>query len=206
MMGSMTKDRRLALVLLANVAMVVALVIVGLASHSLGVLAAGGDYLGDAAGVALSLAALRMAHHRHGHPRATSHAAMANATFLLVVTAVVIVEALRRLIGGAPHVEGAPVIVVSLIAGVVMTGCALIIGTVASDDLNMRSVMLDTVADGASAAGVALSGAVILALKGAYWLDSAVALGIAVIISYHAIKLIRAVLLHLRAEPRGGRA
>ncbi len=189
------------LVLLANVAMVVALVTVGLASHSLGVLAAGGDYLGDAAGVALSLVALRMSRHEHGPTRAPSFAALANATFLLAVTAVVIAEGLRRLVAGAPHVEGLPVIVVSVIAGVVMAACALVIGTVASEDLNMRSVMLDTLADGASAVGVAVSGAVILAAKGVYWLDSAVALAITTIIAYHAIKLIRDVLSHLRADP-----
>jgi len=202
----MTKDKRLGLVLALNGTMVVALVVVGLASHSLGVLAAGVDYLGDAAGVALSLVALRMSRHRHGHPRATSYAALANATFLLLVTAVVIVEALKRLIGGAPHVAGLPVVIVSLIAGAVMALCALVIGTVGSEDLNMRSVMLDTLADGASAAGVALSGAIILAAKGAYWLDSAVALGVAVIIAYHAIKLVREVLAHLREDPGAGEA
>ena len=189
------------LVLLANVAMIVALVIVGLASHSLGVLAAGGDYLGDAAGVALSLIALRMSRHQLGPPRAPSYAALANATFLLAVTAVVIVEAARRLVAGPPHVEGLPVIVVSLIAGTVMAACALVIGTVESDDLNMRSVMLDTLADGASAAGVAVSGAIILVANGVYWLDSAVALAIAMIIAYHAAKLIRDVLARLRGNP-----
>ena len=189
------------LVLLANVAMIVALVIVGLASHSLGVLAAGGDYLGDAAGVALSLIALRMSRHQLGPPRAPSYAALANATFLLAVTAVVIVEAARRLVAGPPHVEGLPVIVVSLIAGTVMAACALVIGTVESDDLNMRSVMLDTLADAASAAGVAVSGAIILVANGVYWLDSAVALAIAMIIAYHAAKLIRDVLARLRGNP-----
>jgi Co/Zn/Cd efflux system component len=132
--------------------------------------------------------------------RAPSYAALANATFLLVVTAVVIIAALSRLTGGAPHVHGLPVIVVSLIAGAVMVACALIIGTVESEDLNMRSVLLDTLADGASAVGVALSGIIILAAHGDYWLDSAVALGIAVIIAYHATKLIRDVLAHLRAD------
>ena len=82
-----------------------------------------------------------------------------------------------------------------------MVACALVIGTVESEDLNMRSVMLDTLADGASAVGVALSGAIILAANGVYWLDSAVALGIAVIITYHAFKLIRDVVAHLRANP-----
>jgi len=195
----MSKAKRLWLVLLANVSMVLALVIVGVISHSLGVLAAGGDYLGDAAGVALALVALRVSRDTPERPLARSYPALANATFLLMVTIVVIIEALSRLVGGAPHVEGLPVIIVSVVAGVVMAGCALVIGTVEEGDFNMRSVMLDTLADGASAAGVAASGAIILILGGVYWLDSAVALGIAAIIAYHALKLIRDVLSHLRA-------
>jgi cobalt-zinc-cadmium efflux system protein len=195
----MSKGKRLGLVLLLNVAMVVALVAVGLAAHSLGVLAAGGDYVGDAAGVALSLGAMRMSRRR---PRATSYAALANATFLLIVTGIVVVEGLKRLIVGPGHVDGLPVIIVSVIAVLVMSACALIIGTVESDDVNMRSVMLDTLADAASSAGVALSGAIILAVNGAYWLDPAVALGIAAVIAYHAIKLIRDVLATLRAPLR----
>jgi cobalt-zinc-cadmium efflux system protein len=195
----MSTGKRLGLVLLLNVAMVVALVAVGLAAHSLGVLAAGGDYVGDAAGVALSLGAMRMSRRR---PRATSYAALANATFLLIVTGIVVVEGLKRLIVGPGHVDGLPVIIVSVIAVLVMSACALIIGTVESDDVNMRSVMLDTLADAASSAGVALSGAIILAVNGAYWLDPAVALGIAAVIAYHAIKLIRDVLATLRAPLR----
>jgi divalent metal cation (Fe/Co/Zn/Cd) transporter len=64
----------------------------------------------------------------------------------------------------------------------------------------MRSVMLDTLADGASAAGVAASGAVILIVGGVYWLDSAVALAIAAIIAYHALRLICDLVVHLRAH------
>lgn len=189
----MTAAKRLALVLLLNVTMVVALVVVGLAAHSLGVLAAGGDYVGDAAGVALSLVALRMR-----RPKAMSYAALANATFLLIVTVVVVVEALTRLLGGTGHVDGLPVIAVSVIAVLVMSACALIIGTVEDGDLNMRSVMLDTLADAFSSGGVAVSGAIIVAVHGAYWLDPAVALGIALVIAYHAIKLIGEVLVALR--------
>jgi cobalt-zinc-cadmium efflux system protein len=194
----MSKDKRLALVLGLNLSMVVVLVIVGLAANSLGVIAAGGDYLGDAAGVALSLVALRMSRRAQGHPRATSYAALANASFLLLVTVWVIYEALSRLIGGPPHVDGLPVIVVSVVACAVMAISALIIGPVEEGDLNMRSVLLDTLADGATAAGVAVTGAIILAVGGAYWLDSAVALAIATIVAYHAIKLIREVLASLR--------
>ena len=69
---TVTKDGKLVVVLLANVAMVVALVIVGLAAQSLGVLAAGGDYLGDALGTGLILVALRMSRDSHRHQRAPS--------------------------------------------------------------------------------------------------------------------------------------
>jgi cobalt-zinc-cadmium efflux system protein len=201
----MTKDKRLALVLLLNGGMVVALVIVGIAAHSLGVLAAGGDYLGDAAGVAVSLMALRISRGERRHPNATTYAALVNAVLLLIVTLLVIADAVQRLLAGAPHVHGLPVVIVSVIAGLVMAACALVIGTVAEGDLNMRSVMLDTLADGISAAGVAISGAVILASEGTYWLDPAVALGIAAIIAYHASKLIKDVLIALHNGAPGRR-
>jgi cobalt-zinc-cadmium efflux system protein len=60
-------------------------------------------------------------------------------------------------------------------------------------------VLLDTAADAAAAAGVAASGAVILGTGGWYWLDSATALVIAVIIGYHALKLTRKVTAALRS-------
>jgi cobalt-zinc-cadmium efflux system protein len=123
---------------------------------------------------------------------------------LLLVTLIVIAEAISRLTSGAPHVNGLPVIVVSVIAGVVMAVCAFIIGTVEEGDFNMRSVLLDTVADGVSAVGVAASGAIILATAGNYWLDPVVALGIAAFIAFHAVKLIREVTASLRARAADG--
>src|ERR1700682_1419150 len=152
----MTQDRRLGLVLAINLAMVVSLLLVGLLAHSLGVLASGADYLGDALGTGLSLVALRLSRHRHRHRRATSYAALANSSFLLLVTLAVVVEATRRLSTGAPAIHGAPVVVVSAVAALAMIACAFILGDV-EGDLNMESVMLDTVADAAAAIGVAVS-------------------------------------------------
>ena len=176
--------------------MVIALISVGLAAGSLGVLASGADYLGDALGTGLSLVALRMSRRPHGHPRATSYAALVNASLLLLVTVAVAVEAIYRLSTGAPSVDGLPVVIVSIIAAVAMITCALILGDVAGD-FNMQSVMLDTVADAAAAIGVAISGAVILATGEFFWLDSVVALMIAVVVGYHAVRLIRRVLVDL---------
>ena len=191
----MTQARRLGLVLGINLAMVLSLVLVGVFAHSLGVLASGADYLGDALGAGLSLAALEMG--RRGRTWATSGAALANSTFLLVVIVAVAAEAAHRLIGGAPAVHGVPVIVVSVIAAAAMIACAFILGDV-TGDLSMESVMLDTVADAAAAIGVAVSGTVILVAHGVYWLDSLVALLIAVVVGYHAVRLMRRATARLR--------
>jgi cobalt-zinc-cadmium efflux system protein len=195
----LTADKRLGLVLVINVVMVLGLVGVGLAANSLGVLASGADYLGDALGTGLSLVALRMSRGPQGHPRATSYAALVNATLLLLVTSAVGLEAVYRLSTGAPSIDGLPVVVVSVVAAGAMIACALILGDV-EGDLNMQSVMLDTVADAAAALGVAVSGAVILIAGGLFWLDSVVALIIAVVVGYHALRLIRTVLSDLREE------
>lgn len=196
----MSQERRLGVVVVVNAAMVAALALVGLFAHSLGVLASGADYLGDGLGAALSWFAVR-ARRSRGDRRLTSHAALANASLLLIVTIAVAADGVYRLSRGSPSVHGVPVIIVSVIAALAMIGCAVILGDV-SDDLSMESVMLDTVADAAAAIGVALSGGVILATGGNYWLDSAVALVIAIVVGYHALRLI----LKVRADLRSRRA
>jgi cobalt-zinc-cadmium efflux system protein len=194
----MTRAKRLGLVLAINLTMVLALLIVGLVGRSLGVLASGADYLGDALGTGLSLVALRLSGRGRGrgHRRATSYAALANSSFLLLVTLSVVAEAARRLITGAPPIHGVPVVVVSVVAAIAMVACAVILGDVGGD-LSMESVMLDTVADAAAAIGVAVSGAVILITGATYWLDSLVALLIAVVVALHAIRLMRRVAANL---------
>ena len=69
----------------------------------------------------------------------------------------------------------------------------------------MKAVLLDTAADAAAAAGVAVSGAVILGAGGWYWLDPAVALLIAVIVGYHAQKLVRKVIAAIRPDRGAGK-
>jgi Co/Zn/Cd efflux system component len=66
-------------------------------------------------------------------------------------------------------------------------------------DLNVKAVLLGTAAD-AAAAGVAVSGAIILGAGAWYWLDPATALVIAVVVGYHALKLTRKVAAALRSR------
>jgi len=180
-----SKDKRLALVLAINLTLVAGLLVAGLLTRSLGVLASGADYLGDALGTGLSLGARRL-NRRNAIPLA----AFVNSGFLLLVTLAVSSDAIVRLSTGAPTVDAPPVIVVSVVAAGAMVACAAILGDVGGD-LSMQSVMLDSLADAAAALGVAVSGAIILLTGGTYWLDPAVALAISLVVSYEATKLMR---------------
>ena len=216
----MARTQRLLVVLALNLALVTALVAVGVTAHSLAVLAEGGDYLLDAAGVGVALLAIRLSRRfassarREGASKAPSVAALINAGWLLVLEVVVAAAAVDRLITGTHPVDGLPVLIVSGIAALVMAGGAFILGRAdgASEDdtgehdLSVAAVLLDTIADAAAAAGVAAAGAIILATGGWYRLDPAVALAIALLVACHAIALIRKVLIRLRPAPAGSPA
>jgi cobalt-zinc-cadmium efflux system protein len=206
MLLRMSRVHRLAVVLLLNLGLVAGLVTVGVTAHSVAVLAEGGDYLLDAAGVGVALLAIRLAKRpgRAGHPNATSVAALINAGWLLVLELLVAAVAVDRLVVRRVPVDGLPVLVMSGIAALVMIGGAFILGGDEGDegdgerDLSVAAVLLDTVADAAAAAGVAAVGAIILVTGGWYWLDPAVALAIAVVIAYHALALVRKALTRIR--------
>jgi cobalt-zinc-cadmium efflux system protein len=194
--------------LLLNLSLVTALVVAGLAAHSLAVLAAGADYLADAAAIGVSLLAIWLAARPNGYPKATTVAALVNAGWLLILNIGIAVAAVWHLAAGTHRVEGLPVLAVSAIAAVVMLAGALILGGDDGDDdggedLNVKAVLLDTAADAAAAAGVAASGAIILGAGGWYWLDPAMALVIAVIVGYHSLKLTRKVTAALRSPVTG---
>ena len=188
----MTRTSRLFTVLWMNLALVGALVVVGVSSGSLGVWAEGIDYLADAAAIGLALAALRSTRRS-----ASRWAAGVNAAWLLAMSLAVAVGALIRLADTSPHVHGLAVLVASAVAAVVMALGALILRGDVGADLSVRAVLLDTAADAATAAGVAVSGLVIWLKGGWFWLDPAVALAISIVVAYHAVRL----LARIRATP-----
>jgi cobalt-zinc-cadmium efflux system protein len=195
--GKRTQSSRLLLVLAINVVMIVGLVVVGLTSHSLGVLAAGGDYIADSAAIALGLVAIRVSRHPRGHKKATTFVAVINAGFLLLASGFVVVEALRRLASRSPEIHGPATMIVSIIAMVAMIIGAVILGDDDDDDndddgdLHMKSVMLDTIADAAAAGAVALAGGIIYFTGRYFWLDPSIAIVVAVVVGYHAARLLR---------------
>jgi cobalt-zinc-cadmium efflux system protein len=195
----MSRRQRLTVVLVLNLALVAGLAAVGVSAHSLGVLAEDGDYLLDAAGAGLALLAIRLSARREHRWRLspTGAAALVNAGWLLLLELIVAGASIDRLATRTPQVHGLPVLAASGIAALAMTAGALVLrGDDDGDeqDPSVAAVLLDTIADAGAAAGVAAAGAIIVMVRGWYWLDPAVALTIAVLVAYHAVALIRAIL------------
>jgi cation diffusion facilitator family transporter len=198
-MGVMTQARRLSFVLALNIALIALLVVVGFTAHSLGVLAQAVDVVADACALALGLFAVHL-RDRHGKRGATNVVALVNAGWLLLATVAVVAASVRRLIVGSPEVHGIAVLVASLISAACMFAGALVLGTGAGrEDLHMRSVLLDTLADGAASLGVAAVGLVIAVSGRWFWLDPAVAIAIGLVIAWSAARLLSDVIRALRA-------
>lgn len=188
-----TQRSRLSIVLALNLALIVGLVVVGLTAGSLGVLAAAGDSLADSVALALGLVAVALRDREPDHPRANrpiAIVALINGVILIAVTIAVAVEAIMRLSEGSPAVMGFPMAVVSLITLVVMFVGALVLGLSAHrEDIHMKSVLLDTLADAAAAAGVLVAGVIIWVTDGLYWLDPVIALILAAVIGVVGTRL-----------------
>jgi len=207
----MSRSTRLWLVLVLNLALVGVLAAIGVGVHLLGDMAERADYLADAAGIGVALMAIWLSGRPptvarpDGYPKATAWAALVNAGWLLMLAVFVSAVAITRLRSGTHEVHGLPVLIVSASAALVMVVGAVILGGDDDEeeeggDLNMRAVLLDTVADAGAAGGVAVTGAVILATSGNFWLDPTVALAMSAVIAYHAVKLLRRVVGRLRAD------
>ncbi len=188
----------MSLVLLLNLAMITGLVVAGFASHSLGLIAEGGDFFADSLALGLGLLAIHLRDHRENE-QATTWVALVNVVWLLLLSALVGVGAVRRLVSGSPEVHGWPILILSGTAAVVMVVAAFILGSGSGhEDLHMRSILLDTLADGATAAVVAVVGAVIGISGRWFWLDSAAACLVSVVIVIAALRLLRDVADALR--------
>lgn len=194
----MSQSRRVTLVLMLNLAMIAALVIAGLAAHSLALVSEGADFFADSAALGLGLLAIQL-RDRHRNEKATTWVALINGAWLVLLSVWVAVAAVVRLVQGSPEVHGLPVLITSAIAALVMFVAAVILGADAgSEDLHMRSILLDTLADGAAAAVVAIVGAVMAITQRWFWLDAVAAGLVSVIVAVSAVRLLVDVVAALR--------
>jgi cobalt-zinc-cadmium efflux system protein len=192
---SMSRSQRLVVALVLNGVLVLGQVVFGLVAHSLGLLADAAHNFTDAFALAVALIGVRLSFRpptptrSYGWHRASILAALANAMLILVVTAVIMVEAVTRL-SQPEAVRGGVMVVVALVATVLNLVAALVLRE-RRFDLNMRSALLHMAADAAASLGVAAAGAVILLTGRLEWLDPAVSIAIGVVIAVEAWQLVR---------------
>jgi cobalt-zinc-cadmium efflux system protein len=188
------RDRRLTIAIGLNAVIVVVQIVFGIVAHSLGLLADAAHNITDVAALGLSLWAVRLmrrsanAKQSFGYHRSGILAAQANATMILVATAFITYEGIRRLLHPSP-VEGFLVMVVAAIALLANGASALFLND-HSHDVNMRSAVLHLAGDAAASAGVLAAGAVIFATGRLFWLDPLISVAIGLLIGWRAVKLL----------------
>ena len=170
-------------------ALVVAKLVIGLLTGSLGILSEAAHSLFDLAASIFTLLAVRTARkpadreHPYGHGRTENLAAFTEGILLLCIAALIAFEAFRRLVGGGPPVNPAGYAFALLIATIVIEGGRAVVmrrvgRAVASDALLADST--DRVADVLANVGVLVGLAGVRA--GLLWADAAAALLVAVVI------------------------
>ncbi len=159
----------------------------GLATGSLALLADAGHNLSDVLGLLLAWWAASLARRRptprrsYGWRRGSILAALANAALLVIATAAIVWEAVRRLLMGVEPIETATILWVASIGVVVNLGTAALFMSGRKQDLNLRGAFLHMLADAAVTVGVILS-AIAMRWTGWLWLDPVISLVIAGVI------------------------
>jgi cobalt-zinc-cadmium efflux system protein len=192
---------------LATAVYIILLIVTGIRAHSLALLSEAGHNLSDFLALLVSLAAVYFQQRppssskTYGWHRAGVLAALVNSASLLAVGFLILYEAVRRL-QNPEQVHAGTMISVAAI-GVVMNG-AIAFGLYrSSHDVNIRSAFLHEIGDTLSTAAVIVGGWAIL-VTGQAWIDSALSIGIASLILWSALGIIRETLnILLEGTPRG---
>ena len=206
--GPATVNRAFAIGVSLNLVFVAVETLYGFRAHSLALVADAGHNLTDVLGLLLAWGAAILGTRRpsprrtYGLRRTSILAALANAILLLIAVGAIAWEAVLRLRTPEPVASGV-VIVVALIGIGINTATALLFLRGRKKDMNIRGAFLHMAADAGVSAGVVVA-ALIMTRTGWLWLDPAVSLAIAAVITIGTWGLLRdSVNLALDAVPDG---
>ncbi len=192
---------------LATLAYVVLTFVAGVRAHSLALISEAGHNVSDAGALLLSFVAVYFQarpatdNKTFGYQRAGVLAAFLNAITLVVLSVWIAVEAVGRLAHPAAVKSGSMMWVAA--CGVLMNGVIAWFLWRAGRDVNMRSVFVHMLGDTLSTAAVIVGGAVIY-LTGLTWIDPALSLGIAALILWSSVSIVRETLnILLEGTPSG---
>jgi cobalt-zinc-cadmium efflux system protein len=150
------------------VAYLVGEVVVAVLSGSLALLSDAGHMLTDAGAIAVALVAMRLAARpatgawTYGWKRAEILSALGNGVTLLVIAALVALEAIRRLAITHPDVHGGPVLVTALVGVVVNVAAAWLLARADRRSLNVEGAYRHILTDLYGFVGTAVAAVVIL--------------------------------------------
>ena len=159
--------RRLAAALVLILAFMVGEVVVGVTAHSLAVLSDAAHMLTDAGALGLALVAMRLAARppeggfTYGLKRAEILSALANGVTLVVLAALIVVEAGRRLAAPAP-VEARAVLAIALVGMLVNAAATWQLAHAGRHSLNVEGGYRHLLTDLWAFAGTAVAAVVIL--------------------------------------------
>ena len=186
---------------------IILLVIAGVRAHSLALLSEAGHNLSDLLALVLSLIAVYLqsrppsATKTYGYHRAGVLAALINSLSLVAVSFLIFYEAFQRL--QRPEQVHAKTMIGVAAAGVVMNATIAFLLYRSRRDVNIRSTLVHEIGDTLSTAAVIVGGWAILA-TGQYWIDSALSFGIAALILWSGLGIVRETLnILLEGTPRG---
>jgi cobalt-zinc-cadmium efflux system protein len=205
--GASGPTRVLKISLGVTLAYIVLLVVAGVRAHSLALLSEAGHNLSDLLALLLSLLAVYFQSRpasstkTYGYQRAGVLAALVNASSLVIVSFFIFYEAFQRL--QHPEQVQASVMIGVAAAGVVMNGVIALLLYRSGGDVNIRSALLHELGDTLSTAAVIAGGWAILITHN-YWIDSALSVGIGVLILWSGFGIVRETLnILLEGTPRG---
>jgi cobalt-zinc-cadmium efflux system protein len=193
--------------LAATLIYVVVTLVAGLRAHSLALVSEAGHNASDALALLLSFVAVHFQARpatdtkTFGYQRAGVLAAFLNALTLILISGWIAFAAVHRFM--APVQAQPRVMMLVAAAGVVMNGAIAALLWRVSHDVNMRSVFIHMLGDTLSTAAVIVGGVAIL-FTGSGWIDPALSLGIAAMILWSSIAIVRETLnILLEGTPRG---
>jgi cobalt-zinc-cadmium efflux system protein len=181
--------------------------VAGLRAHSLALVSEAGHNASDALAIVLSFVAVwfqtRPATDQKtfGYQRAGVLAAFLNALTLILIAGWIALEAMHRF--SLPSIVQPRIMMFVAAAGVLMNGIIAAMLWRVSHDVNIRSVFIHMLGDTLSTAAVIAGGLAIL-LTGRTWIDPALSLGIAALILWSSVSIVRETLnILLEGTPRG---
>ena len=193
--------------LLATFVYVLVTLFAGLRAHSLALLSESGHNVTDLLALLLSWVAVfiqtrpRSATKTYGYHRAGVLAAFVNALTLVVIAFYIFYEAVQRL--NHPVAVQPKIMIWVAVAGVLMNGTISWFLFRSAHDVNIRSAFIHQLGDTLSTAAVIVGGLAIL-FTGRHWVDPALSIGIACLILWSSLGIIRETLnILLEGTPSG---